>query len=121
MSASTQELIAQAYRGFVAELPALEKLKLVIKLELRGRSDIQVYEVRTPGPEIAKREPEGARVQLSIPRSHFNELAADGKLSHWHEAWDAGHIKAGGDPDVLKLLGTVIGKHEARTRLKRVR
>jgi hypothetical protein len=119
--ARAQDLIASAYRKLILELPALDKLKLVIRLELRGRGDVQVFRVRTPGPEIDKAEPEDARLELSIPRSRFNELAEDGDLDHWREALEHGDLTVGGDPDVIKLLGTVIEKHMARSRLKRVR
>ena len=51
--ARAQDLIASAYRKLIVELPALDKLKLEIRLELRGRGDIQVFRVRTPdGAEI---------------------------------------------------------------------
>ncbi len=116
-----QDLIEAAYRRFVAEIPALEKLKLVARLELRGRGDVQVFRVAAPGPEISKAEPDDARIEISIPRPRFNELAEGGEIGAWHEAYDHGEIKVGGDPDVVKLLGTVIGKHEARSKLKRVR
>ena len=116
-----QDLIADAYRKLIAELPALDKLKLVIRLELRGRGDVQVFRVRTPGPEIQKLDPDDARIDISIPRSHFNELAADGDLKHWREALEHGQLKVSGDPDVVKLLGTVIEKHISRGELKRVR
>ncbi len=120
MAASTKDLISEAVEHLRAELPELTKLKLMIRLELRGRGDIQVYGIGIPGPEIVKGEPDDARIDVSIPRSHFNELAADGKLKHWHEAFDLGHIKVGGDPQVRKLLGQVIERHEARARLKKV-
>jgi hypothetical protein len=119
--ARAQDLIASAYRKLIVELPALDKLKLVIRLELRGRGDIQVFRVRTPGPEIDKLDPDDARLELSIPRSNFNELASDGDLTDWREALEHGDLKVSGDPDVIKLLGTVIDKHMARSKLKRVR
>ncbi|HKJ35803.1 MAG TPA: SCP2 sterol-binding domain-containing protein [Solirubrobacterales bacterium] len=119
--ASAQDLINTAYGKLVLELPALDKLKLVIRLELQGRGDIQVYRVRTPGPEVDKAHPEDARLELSIPRSRFNELAEDGELTDWREALERGDLKVSGDPDVIKLLGTVIDKHMARSKLKRVR
>jgi hypothetical protein len=119
--ASAKELIEQAYRQFAGEMPALERLKLVIRLELRGKGDVQIYRVATPGPEVTKTDPTDARVNVALPRAQFNELVAEGSLSRWHEAHDHGDVKVGGDPDVVKLLGTVIAKHEARARLKRVR
>lgn len=116
-----QDLISSAYQKFIVELPALDKLKLVIRLELRGRGDVQVFRVRTPGPEITKTDPADARLEVSMPRSHFNELAEDGDLGHWREALEHGQIKVSGDPAVIKLLGTVLGKHMARNQYKRVR
>ena len=116
-----QDLIATAYRKFILELPALDKLKLVIRVELRGRGDVQVFRVRTPGPEIEKIDPDDARLEIAMPRSHFNELAEDGELKHWREALERGDIRVAGDPDVVKLLATVIAKHMAREEYKRVR
>jgi hypothetical protein len=115
-----QDLIATAYRRFISEVPALDKLKIVVRLELRGRGDVQVFRVQLPGPEISKGEPEDPRVIISMPRSFFNELATDGTLADWREAYEHGHVKVGGDPAVLRLIGTVIERHEARTRTRKV-
>jgi SCP-2 sterol transfer family len=117
----TQDLIATAYRRLILEVPALDKLKLVLRLELRGRGDVQVFRVRAPGPDISKGEPEDARLEVSMPRSHFNELATDGKLKHWREAYDQGHIKVSGDRQIQRLIGEVITRHEGRARLRKVR
>jgi hypothetical protein len=70
---------------------------------------------------VTKGEPEDARLEVSMPRSHFNELATDGRLKHWREAYEHGDVKVGGDPAVVKLVGTVIERHEARARLRKVR
>jgi SCP-2 sterol transfer family len=117
----TQDLIATAYRRLILEVPALDKLKLVLRLELRGRGDVQVFRVRAPGPDISKGEPEDARLEVSMPRSHFNELATDGKLKHWREAYEQGHIKVSGDRQIQRLIGEVISRHEGRARLRKVR
>jgi hypothetical protein len=119
--ARAAELINVAVRNIEREVPALAKLKLVLRLELRGRGDVQVFRVRLPGPEVTKEEPEDARVEVSIPRSHFNELVDDGKLRHWREAYEHGHIKVEGDPNIRKLVGQVIARQEARGRLKKAR
>jgi hypothetical protein len=119
--ARAQELIATAYRNITAEVPALARLKLTLRLELRGRGDVQVFRVRIPGPAITKEEPEDARVEVALARSHFNELAADGKIRHWRQAYEHGQIKVEGDPEIRKLVGTVIERQEARTRLKKAR
>jgi hypothetical protein len=113
------ELIAVAVRNLEREVPALGPLKLVVRLELRGRGDIQVFRVRLPGPEVTKGEPEDARVEVILPRSHFNQLAEKGKLRQWRDAYESGQIKVAGDPEIRKLIGTVIERHMARTRLKK--
>ena len=63
------ELIAVAVRNLEREVPALGPLKLVVRLELRGRGDVQVFRVRLPGPEVTKGEPDDARVQVALSRS----------------------------------------------------
>jgi hypothetical protein len=117
--ARATELIAMAYRNITAEVPALAKLKLTVRLELRGRGDVQIFRVRVPGPDVSKEDAGDARIEVSIPRSHFNELATDGRISHWREAYEHGDIKVAGDNDIQKLVGTVIARHEARARLKK--
>jgi hypothetical protein len=119
--ASTSELVRQAVERLQSEVPALAKLKLVIGLELRGRGDVQHFRVAIPGPEISKSFGEDERLHVSIPRSHFNELAADGRVKHWHEAYDQGHIKVEGDSNVQKLLGKVISQAEQRSQLRKAR
>ena len=120
MSSITQDLIGIAYKRLLEQLPALTKLKLVARLELRGRGDVQVFRVSAPGPEITKEEPDDARIEISLPRADFNDLA-DAQISHWQAAYEHGVVKVGGDPAVLRLLGGVVAKHEARGKLKRVR
>ena len=73
----------------------------MIELELRGRGDIQLFRVEVPGPRITRDIASDAKVRLSVPRSHFNELAREGKVRHWREAFQSGTVKAtgpGGDP-----------------------
>ena len=119
MAASTADLIRQAVERLQADVPALANLKLVVGLELRGRGDVQLYRVEVPGPKISKGQGDDERMHVSIPRSHFNELAAEGRIKHWHEAYDHGHIKVEGDPNIQKLVGQVIARTEARGRLKK--
>ena len=79
-TADTRALIERAIANFQAEVPALAQLKLVCELELRGRGDVQLYRVEVPGPKITKDIASDAKVRLSVPRSHFNELAAEGHI-----------------------------------------
>jgi hypothetical protein len=119
--ASTQDLIKTAIERFQAEVPALAPLKLVFELELRGRGDVQMFRVQLPGPEISKSaSTEDARVTVSIARSHFNELAAEGKVKHYREAVEQGHIKVSGDSGIQKLIVQVVERHEQRGRTKKV-
>jgi hypothetical protein len=115
-SADTRSLIRQAVERFGREVPALQQLKLVIRLELRARGDVPIWRVEVPGPKISKDPAGDARVDVSLPRSHFNELAADGRLRDWVEAYDHGHVKVTGDAAVMKLIGNVIERQLARAR-----
>src|SRR5829696_23998 len=93
-TAETKALIEAAVLKFQQEVPALQKLRLVIELELRGRGDIQLFRVEVPGPKVTRDIASDAKVRLSLPRSHFNELAEDGKLRNWREAFEAGFVTA---------------------------
>jgi hypothetical protein len=117
---STQDLIRTAIERFQEEVPALAKLKLVFELELRGRGDVQMFRIEVPGPDISKGSTEDARVTVEIPRSEFNELATDGTVKHYREAYEAGHIKVSGDPNIQKLIAQVIERHEERARTRKV-
>jgi hypothetical protein len=113
-SGDTRTLIKQAVENLQSEVPALKQLKLVIRLELRARGDVPIWRVEVPGPVIS-RDPAGdARIDVSVARSHFNELAADGRLRHWVDAYDHGHVHVSGDPAVTKLIGNVIQRQLAR-------
>jgi hypothetical protein len=120
-TADTKALIEQAVGTFRKEVPALERLKLVVELELRGRGDIQLFRVELPGPKITKDIASDAKVRLSVPRSDFNELAAEGTIRHWREAFESGHVRATGPPEILKLIANVVEKQEERTRTRKLR
>jgi hypothetical protein len=51
---------------------------------------------------------------VAVARSQFNELADDGRLTDWVEAYEHGHVRVSGDPAVTKLLGNVIQRQLAR-------
>ena len=114
-SADTRALIRQAVENLQDELPALRQLKLVVRLELRARGDVPIWRVELPGPEISKDPAGDARVDVSVSRSHFNELAAEGRLKHWVDAYEHGHVRVSGDAAVMKLIGNVIQRQLART------
>ena len=120
-SGDTKALIELGIRNFQKEVPALQQLKLVIELELRGRGDIQLFRVEVPGPKVTRDIASDAKVRLSVPRSHFNELAREGKVRNWREAFQSGTVKASGPPEILKLIQNVVEKQEERSRTRKLR
>ncbi|HEX5527078.1 MAG TPA: hypothetical protein VFX44_07760 [Solirubrobacterales bacterium] len=118
--ASTSDLIRTAVERFQAEVPALQKLKLVFGLELRAKHDIQFYRVELPGPKISKDLAQDERVLVEVDRPQFNELAEKGTLKSYRRAVETGHIKATGDSNVVKLIAQVVEKQEERNRLRKV-
>lgn len=116
MSASqTRQQIAQAVQRLTEEVPALQKLQLVARLELRARgADTPIWRVEVPGPRI-DRDPAGdARIDISVARPTFNELVQEGRLEDWVRAYDRGDVKVTGDRAVVALLGNVIQRRRAR-------
>jgi len=120
-TAETKALIEEGISNFQRQVPALERLKLVMELELRGRGDIQLFRVEVPGPKVTRDIASDAKVRLSIPRSHFNELAREGTLRHWRDAFESGTVKATGPTEILKLIQSVVEKQEERTRTRKLR
>ena len=120
-TAETKLLIEEAALNFQKEVPALQQLKLVIELELRGRGDIQLFRVELPGPKVTRDIASDAKVRLSVPRSHFNELAREGKVRNWREAFASGTVKASGPPEILRLIQNVVEKQEERSRTRKLR
>jgi hypothetical protein len=119
MAADTKALIETAVNRFLDEVPALQPLKIVAGLELRGRGDVQIYRVELPGPKISRDVPADAKVTLSVSRSHFNELATKGRVRDWREAFEHGDAKATGIEQVMKLIVNVVERQEERARLRK--
>ena len=116
-SSDTRALIEQGLERFLDEVPALKQLKLVARLELSARGgDAPIWRVEVPGPKVAKEPAGDAKLDVVITRSHFNELAKDGRLKRWAEAYRTGHVKVSGEPAVVSLLGNVIQRQLTRAR-----
>jgi hypothetical protein len=121
MAGDTRAMIEAAVTRLQAEVPALQRLKLVFGLELRGRGDVQLYRVEVPGPTVTKDLAQDERVLIQIDRPQFNELAERGTLKGYRKAVETGHIKASGDSNVKKLVAQVVERQEQRSRLKKAR
>lgn len=112
----TKTLIEGAAARFVDEVPALASLAIVVRLELRERGGPSVWRLELPA-KTAKRDPAaGAKIELTMDRPAFNQLATKGRLGDWIGAFDSGAIRAQGDPNILKLVGKVIDMRRARQR-----
>ena len=119
--ADTKSLIETAITRFLAEVPALQPLKLVAGLDLHGRGDVQLYRVELPGPKVTKDIASDAKVRLVIPRSHFNELATKGHVRDWAEAFASGDAKATGIDQILKLIVNVVERQQERSRTRKAK
>jgi hypothetical protein len=119
VASDTKALIETAVTRFLDEVPALQPLKLVAGLELRGRGDIQMYRVELPGPKVTKDIAADSKVRIELPRSHFNELATKGHIKDWREAFAKGDAKATGIEQVMKLIVNVVERQEERARTRR--
>jgi hypothetical protein len=115
-SSDTRHLIEQAVEHLAAELPALRQLRLVIRLELKSRGESPIWRVELPDPKVSKDAASDARVDVSVIRANFNELAKDGTLKQWIKAYEKGQVQVSGDQSVVKLVGNVIQRHVVRAR-----
>jgi hypothetical protein len=121
MKMDTKTLIETAVTRFLAEVPALQSLRIVAGLELRGRGDVQIYRVELPGPRVTKDIPSDAKVTVSVMRSNFNELAEKGRIKDWRAAFEHGDAKATGIEQVIQLIVHVVERQEERSRLRKAR
>jgi hypothetical protein len=114
-SQDTRALITTAIDRFTTEVPALRQLKLVMRLELRARGgDVPIWRVELPGPKITKDPAADARVDISIGRPEFNQLAEKGRIKDWAHAYERGQLRVSGDAAVVRLVGQVVQRQMAR-------
>jgi hypothetical protein len=119
VASDTKTLIETAVTRFLEEVPALQPLKLVAGLELRGRGDIQMYRVELPGPKVSKDIAADAKVTVEVPRARFNDLATKGHIKDWRDAFEKGEAKATGIDQVMRLIVQVVERQEERGRTRR--
>jgi hypothetical protein len=121
MAEDAKALIELATRRFISEVPALEPIKLVVGVELRGRGDVQQFRLEMPGPKVTKGPAADARLNVDMRREFFNVMARDGKVPDWIEAFTYGQAKASGPEQFLRLITNVVEKQQERERTRKAR
>jgi hypothetical protein len=121
MADDARALIELATRRFLAEVPALEQIKLIVGIELRGRGDVQHFRLEMPGIKVSKEPAEDARLRVDMRREFFNVMAREGKIPDWIEAFTYGQAKASGPEQFLRLITTVVERQQERERTPRAR
>ena len=106
---------------FLEDVPALQQLKLVVGLDLRGRGDIQQYRVEVPGPKVTKDIAADSKVRIEVQRSTFNELATKGHVRDWRAAFEHGDAKATGIEQVMRLIVQVVDRQDERSRTRKAK
>jgi hypothetical protein len=120
VSSDAPQLIQQAVRGVVEEVPALKPLKLVVGIDLHGRGDVQQFRLQMPEIEVTKDIGADAKVRIEMRRDFFNLMVEHGaKVADWEQAFVEGRAKATGVTQYLQLISRVVEKHQERARLKR--
>jgi len=121
MAEDAKALIELATRRFLEEVPALEPLKLVVAVELRGRGDVQHFRLEMPGVKVTKGPAADARIRVDMRREFFNVMAREGKVPDWIEAFTYGQAKASGPDQFIRLIVNVVERQQERERTRRAR
>jgi hypothetical protein len=121
MAEDAKSLIERAARRFTEEVPALAPMTIVVGVELHGRGDVQHFRLQMPDFAVTKGPADDARINVEMRREFFNVMANEAKVADWIEAFTYGKAKATGPTQFLKLISTVVDKHQERERLKTAR
>jgi hypothetical protein len=116
MAEDAKALIELATRRFLEEVPALEPIKLVVGVDLRGRGDVQQFRLEMPGIKVTKGSASDARINVDMRREFFNVMAREGKVPDWVEAFTYGQAKASGPEQFIKLIVNVVERQQERER-----
>ncbi len=114
MADDAKALIELAARRFVEEVPALEPIKLVVGIELRGRGDVQHFRLEMPDFKVTKGPAADGRVRVDMRREFFNVMAREAKVPDWVEAFTYGQAKATGPEQFLRLIINVVERQIER-------
>jgi hypothetical protein len=121
MADDAKSLIELATRRFAGEVPALEPIKLIVGVELRGRGDVQQFRLEMPGAKVTKGPAADARVRVDMRREFFNVMAHEAKIADWVEAFTYGQAKASGPQQILRLIINVVERQQERERTPKAR
>jgi hypothetical protein len=121
MAEDAKSLIEVATRRFVGEVSALEPIKLVVGVELRGRGDVQHFRLEMPGVKVTKGPAADARLRVDMRREFFNVMAKEGKVADWIEAFAYGQAKASGPEQIMRLIINVVERQQERERTPKAR
>jgi hypothetical protein len=121
MADDAKALIEVGVRRFLKEVPALEPIKLVVGVELRGRGDVQHFRLEMPDIRVTKGPAADARLRVDMRREFFNVMAREGKVADWIEAFSYGQAKATGPEQFLKLIANVVERQQERERTRRAK
>lgn len=122
MAGDAVAMIEGAVRSFLAEVPALEPIKLVVGVDLRARGDTQSFRVEMPGVKVTRDIGTDARVRVEMRREFFNAMVENGaRVADWREAFTYGQAKATGVEQYLRLIENVVDKAQERQRTRKAR
>jgi hypothetical protein len=121
MADDAKSLIELATRRFVGEVSALEPIKLVVGVELRGRGDVQHFRLEMPGVKVTKGPAADARLRVDMRREFFNVMAREAKVADWVEAFTYGQAKASGPDQFIRLIVNVVERQQERERTPKAR
>jgi len=121
MADDAKGLIELAVRRFIQEVPALEPLKLVVGVELRGRGDVQHFRLQMPEVTVTKGPAADARLRVDMRREFFNVMAREAKVPDWVEAFTYGQAKASGPEQFMRLISNVVDRQQERLKARRAK
>jgi hypothetical protein len=121
MADDAKALIEVAINRFIAEVPALEPIKLVVGIELRGRGDVQQFRLEMPAVKVTRGPAADARLKVEMRREFFNVMAREAKVADWIEAFTYGQAKASGPEQIMKLIVNVVERQQERERTPKAR
>jgi hypothetical protein len=122
MAGDAKTMLETAVRSFLAEVPALEPMKIVVGIDLHGRGDTQQFRLEMPGVKVTKGMANDSRIQIEMRRDFFNAMVEnEAKVADWREAFTYGQAKATGVEQYLRLIEQVVDKAEERARTRRAR